>query len=372
MSRTIEKGKTLLVNGPASITILSGKAVVFGGQIKNGRKIVIREGKRLPFEAEETTNFDLSLGADSVIEEVEGSTIPQSWILAYNLLREKEGVPVIVMVVGGVDSGKSSFCTYLTNKLAREKRKAVVLDEDLGQSDIGPPSTVAYALVEKPTTDLFDLKPENMIFVGVTSPSDATDKTVEAVAFLKAEILNNQMADYVIVNTDGWMQGDDAVHFKSRLANTVEPGLVFCLQDETELPSGCAALGDALGKFIEERIDSPVSIRGRNKEERRSLRELGFVKYLENSKVRVFALNHVPVEGKESNALIWQHKAKNLLIGLYNGKRKFLGIGVIRGVDYARKAIKVQTSVRETPAFLIFGRVRLDGNLRETQEKTES
>jgi polynucleotide 5'-hydroxyl-kinase GRC3/NOL9 len=82
------------------------------------------------------------------------------------------------MVVGKADSGKTSYCTYLINKLTNAKRKVAILDGDLGQSDIGPPCTVAYAFVAKPLTELYELKAENAFFVGVTSPSAAMAKTV--------------------------------------------------------------------------------------------------------------------------------------------------------------------------------------------------
>lgn len=371
MNKTIEKGNTLIVDGPASVTILSGKVEVFGSKVKEKQKIVIREGKRLPFTVEEISSFEVSLGADACERETEGSTIPQSWIIAYDLLLEFKKKPVTVMVVGGVDSGKTSFCTYLTNRLVNEKHKVAVLDEDLGQSDIGPPATLGYAHVGKPITDLFNLKPENTYFVGSTSPSQVTEKTVRGVELLKAEILNKATADFVVVNTDGWMLGNEASEFKSRLADVIEPDVVFCLEPENELPSLCAMLGDALGKYAEERVDSPLAVRERNKETRRTLRELGFVKYLQKARIRVFALNYLMIEGKENYALISQGKAENLLIGLFDGQKRFLGIGVIREVDYTRKALKVLTSVVEKPAFLLFGKVRLDENLREIQEKTD-
>ena len=147
MNKTVEKGKTLLLDGPASVIMISGKAEVFGFKVKESKKIVIREGKRLPFAVEETACLNISLGANAGAEEKEGNTIPNSWIEAYRIIREFQKKPTVIMVVGGVDSGKTSFCTYLTNKMVNDKCKVAVIDEDLGQSDIGPPSTVAYAHV---------------------------------------------------------------------------------------------------------------------------------------------------------------------------------------------------------------------------------
>ena len=368
MNKTVEKGKTLLVDGPASVTLVSGMAEVFGFLLKDKRKIVIREGKRLPFAVKETTNFGISVGADGGVEEVEGNTIPQSWVTAYDTLHEIQKKPVTVIVIGGSDFGKTSFCTYLINRLVSEKRRVAVLDEDLGQSDVGPPCTAAYAYVTKPVTDLFNLKPANTFFVGVNSPREATDRTIEGTAFLKTEIVADATADFVIVNTDGWGGTKEAVQFKARLAAAVGPDLVYCLQGE-EVPSFCAALGDALAEFRQERAESSVAVLERNREKRRDLRELGYAKYLENGRVKVYALNHLTVEGKESNALIWHRRAENLLVGLYDLKKRFLGIGVLREVDYTRKAIKVFTAVEEKPAFVFFGKMRLDENWHEIPEK---
>jgi polynucleotide 5'-hydroxyl-kinase GRC3/NOL9 len=369
MNKTVEKGKTLLVDGPASVTLLSGKVDVFGFQLGGVRKIIIREGKRLPFTVQEQASFDLALGADASVEEKEGSTIPPSWLAAYDALREIQKKPVVVLVVGGVDSGKTSFCTYLINRLVTEKFRVAILDEDLGQSDIGPPGTVAYAYVVKPVTDLFNLKPENLVFVGATSPSRAADKTVDAAASLKTEIAGKGNADFIVVNTDGWAISEEAIQFKSRLATALEPDVVFCLQNQNSIPSLCATLGDALAGFRQEVADSPIDVRERNRESRRNLRELGFAKYLENAKVKVFPLNYITVEGIEKNAFIRQRTAGNLLLALYDKQKRFLGIGVMRSVDYERKALKIQTSVSEKPVFVVLGKTRLDENLREIPEK---
>jgi len=269
------------------------------------------------------------------------------------------------MVVGGVDSGKSSFCTYLINRLVSEGRRVAILDEDLGQSDVGPPATVAYALVTKPMTDLFNLKPEGTVFVGSTSPMGVADKTIAAVASLKAEIAGKTV-DALVVNTDGWVTGDEALKFKRQLALAVQPEVAFYLETPVASASPCPDLAKSLEGFMQERVTAPVAVRERNKERRRSLRELGFGKYLEGAKVKVFPLSYLSAEGgKEACQFIARGGAENLLVALYDAQKKFLGIGVLRALDYGRKALKIQTAVTERPAAIVFGRTRLDNNLRE-------
>ena len=163
MQRTVESNRTLLVDGPASVRVVSGKAEVFGYQVKHAQKIVMREGKRLPFFVLEKAEFDISLGANAGIEVVAGSTIQSSWDKPLETILRAQKKPVVVLVLGKIDSGKSSYCTYLVNKLVDGKCRVAVLDGDLGQSDIGASGTVGYAVTSKPVTELYDLKLENAL-----------------------------------------------------------------------------------------------------------------------------------------------------------------------------------------------------------------
>ncbi len=420
MKRTLEKYKTLLVDGPASVTATSGKVEVFGSIVAITNKVVIREGKRLPFAVEEKATFDVSLGENANVEEVDGNTVPSSWAKSCEELLDSQTKPVIAMVLGTVDSGKTSFCTYITNKLLREKQKVTILDGDLGQSDIGPPCTVAYTTVTKPITDLFNLEAKNAFFVGVTSPSGAIDKVIEGLTTLKKEILGND-PDVVVINTDGWVEGEDAVKYKIQLVEELKPDIVFCIQQKDEL----IPLLNTLEKPRKIVVDSPPAIRQRSREKRRSLRELGYIKYLRNAKVQSLPLGWLKIEGNELLGLgrahenIWQARKiyeflgmkplhfaelqdriciviggrrwiseenlkkveefakkkvvvirkdeeEGLLMALYNPERRFLGIGVLHEVDYIRKTLKIFTPVSEEISIVAVGKVKLDKNLKET------
>jgi polynucleotide 5'-hydroxyl-kinase GRC3/NOL9 len=361
LKQTAESGKTLLVDGPASVRLLSGKSEVLGFSVKDSRRIVIREGKRIPFFTAETASFDVSLGENASVEEFEGNTIPPPWIESSEVLMGAQKRPVIVMVMGKADSGKTSYCTYLINKLISARQKVAILDGDLGQSDIGPPCTVAYAFITKPLTEMYELKAENAFFVGVTSPSEAVTKTIEGMTLMKGEILDKQ-ADFVVVNTDGWVEGEDAVKYKSQLAEMLKPDLVVCIQHKDELEPLLTALS-TLPKTV---INSSSAVKQRSIEKRKKLRELGYAKYLVNAKVKSVPLNHVTIEEKKIAG-----EEIGSLLGLYDSQSKFLGIGVLREVDSVRKTLKVFTSVSANPSRIVFGKVRLDKNLREVPAPLE-
>jgi len=407
------------VDGPASVTLNSGKVEVFGSTISEKGKVVIREGKRLPFAVQEKAVLDISLGENAAVEEVDGNTIPSSWFESAQELLNLQAVPVTVMIVGNADSGKTGFCTYLINKILGERRKVAVLDGDLGQSDVGPPSTVAYAFVTKVVTDLFNLQAKNAFFIGETSPGKAMDKMIQGLSLLKKEIMATN-PEFLVINTDGWVDGECAVAYKRNLVEELKPEVIFCIRQGDEL----APLLTALEKFKKVIVESPAAIRPRDSERRKTLRELGYKKYLRNPRVQSLSLSWLKVEGNDSFGLAKPHmnsrearricdllgmkplqvselgdrisivigrrrwissdnikkveqatkkrvvvtrkgEEERLLAALYDDHRSFLGIGILQEVDYLRKTLKVITPVSEEAAILALGKVKLDKNMKE-------
>ncbi|MFB3888597.1 MAG: Clp1/GlmU family protein [Candidatus Bathyarchaeia archaeon] len=366
MYRTVEAGRTLLVDGPASVSVLSGGVEVFGYRVRSTGRMVVREGKRLPFTVAEKASFDVVLGEGASLDEVEGSTIPSSWAKAFDALREPRRTPMVAMIMGGVDSGKTSLCTYLANRLLAQGQRVAILDGDVGQSDLGPPCTVAYAVVSKPVTDLFGLNAADAFFVGATSPSDAVDRAVLGMARMKEEVLQESV-DFVVVNTDGWVVGEDAVAYKSRLAEILAPDVVFCIRHEDEL----APLAANMERFRVVAVEAAAPAKQRSREKRKSLRELSYIKYLADAKVKVWPLQRLVVE--EPRELCRRppaddaerEKLKGSLLGLHDAQGRFLGIGVLRDLDCARGALRVLTSVTATPSRIVVGEIRLDESLHE-------
>jgi polynucleotide 5'-hydroxyl-kinase GRC3/NOL9 len=290
MKQTIEKEKTLLVDGPARVDLLSGRGSVLGALLKTGENIVVRKGKRIPFWALRNSEVELVLGDSASYTETDGNSVPSSWgDAADEILSTKE--PKLVLVFGGTDSGKSSFCTFLANLSLNNRFKVALLDGDLGQSDLGPPGAVSLGLVEEPIIDLFKLRPEDLVFIGVTSPDNEADAILNALRTLKEEALKD--VNLLIVNTDGWVDGDRAVSYKLSLVETVAPNFVVAIQAEDELAPILSSLRD-VNVLV---IDSPQNVKKRDQETRKLLRESAYRKYLKKSKVRSFPLSWIKIEG---------------------------------------------------------------------------
>ncbi|MGD8506159.1 MAG: Clp1/GlmU family protein [Candidatus Bathyarchaeota archaeon] len=412
MKRTIIKGRTLLVDGPACVNLLDGGVEVFGAPLETGVKTVIRQGKRVAFAVKRKADFDLMLGEDASMEEFEGSTIPASWEQACNITMAVDEKPVVVVVMGEVDSGKTSFCTYLVNKATKEKRRVAIIDADLGQSDIGPPSTIGLSQLTLPISDLFLLKAESAYFVGTTTPSGVIDEVIDKLAEMKGDILKKAVG-FLVINTDGWVRGEEAVQYKLRLVKRTTPNVVIGIQQQDELAPILTALSGI--KVIS--IESPQAIKKRDREKRKILRELGYRKYLKEAIMQPFPLSWVKVEGipfgtyltpskgklekmkmklgvdplyceETPNMIVaivdknhWVNEAQitaleeelekkvrliregdeqGLLVGLHDEKEKFLGIGILDKIDYERRMLHVYTPVTTSVSSIHIGQVKLD------------
>ena len=416
MKHVINEGKTLLVDGPASVSILSGKVSVLGAPLQISEKLVVREGKRLPLWVRKRATLELMMGEGASINEVDAGTVPSSWDEAAKEILSLDK-PLTVMVIGGMDSGKTSFCTFLVNEAVMKKWRTSVIDADLGQSDVGPPSTVGFNFVTEPVKDLFEIDAQDAVFVGSTSPSGAINKVIEGLTQLKDKVIEAGV-DFLVINTDGWVEGEEAAAYKVRLAEKVGSSAVVGMQRGNEL----TPILDALHGVKVLVIDSPQLIQPRNREKRKVLRELSYKKYLKGAKMQSFSLSWIkvidsllgaggplhhrrletlsnllgkrPIYSEETVATILvvlkkseavteeqikdaeEHFGKRvkviregdeegLLVGLKDEEDIFLGIGILHEVDYKRKILKIYTPVSEKVSMLCFGQIKLNKNFRE-------
>ena len=410
MRYKVDSGKTLLIDGPARVHLLSGTAEILGAEIKPEMTVIIRQGKRLPFEAHPEFEAELCLGEQASYMETDVSAIPHSWRETTNkILSEKRRITALIL--GGIDSGKTGFCIYLANSALKADWKVAVIDCDLGQSDLGPPGTVDLSFVQKPFTDLFTLFPDDSVFIGVTSPSGVIGEVLDAARKLKTEALRKDV-DLLIINTDGWVNGDNAVRYKVRLVDTVDPDYVIAIQISDELDQIISSLK---GRSVIT-VDSPTNIKKRDRETRRLLRGFAYKKHLKGSKIRSFPLSWVKVEGslnlnsekkahlkekmqeilkteilcceETSNSIVMVLKKmadlseetlrtaemkigkkllvfregdeKGLLVSLEDTSGKMLGIGTVHSIDFRNRTIKICTPVDEPVSKIKVGQIKLD------------
>ena len=152
--------------------------------------------------------------------------IPPAWEAAATEILQRGRCTVLA--IGGSDVGKSSFCRYLAEALARQS-EVVLIDADIGQANIGPPGTISLARVSVPV-DFAATTPAAYFFVGSTNPMGRLLPLVIGTANLAHEA----SAAFIVINTTGLIHETGRV-LKNYKIEAVRPDVIVALERRNEL-----------------------------------------------------------------------------------------------------------------------------------------
>jgi len=126
--------------------------------------------------------------------------ISEAWQQAARSIRRLQKARILVP--GATDRGKSTFCAYLAWYLLQAGQRPAYIDADVGQKDIGPPTTISlgYPRLDRP---LQTLEPVAMYFVGTVSPVAHLLPMVVGTR----NLLEQAAKPFVIINTSGLVEG---------------------------------------------------------------------------------------------------------------------------------------------------------------------
>ncbi|MFC1712743.1 Clp1/GlmU family protein [Candidatus Poribacteria bacterium] len=181
----------------------------------------------------------------------------------------------VAMVIGRVDTGKSTFCRHLASAALAKGLKVGIVDADVGQSWIGPPTTVGMKIVDgEPAPTLF---PDSFYFVGSVSPGGhLLQTTVGAKRMVEAAICSG--TELVVIDTTGLVDGSAGRALKSSKIDLIKPDHIVCFQRASELetlikgiePNSCCRI---------HRLEPSRSVEKKSQNSRREYRQKQFQRY---------------------------------------------------------------------------------------------
>ncbi|MHA2035574.1 MAG: Clp1/GlmU family protein [Promethearchaeota archaeon] len=313
MIKNIEKGNTLIVKGPARITLLEGELEVFGKIILPEKEsstrdsadfeaenmIIIPSAQSYPLYTQENSKIDIYTNNEENLDLINENSIVSKWIEIKNevlkdLKKEKE-FPVKVMVLG-MSSGKTTLIKYLANNFIKEGLKGGYLDSDLGQQIIYVPTTINLGIVKEFIISSEDINSEMTEFIGATFPKGDYKYIVSISSrkMIDEFIADNKDIDFILIDTDGWIKTEAGIIYKNFFIKTVDPDVLIVFHDETiEELSEIEKIATSQNKNRKIFL-----IKGENeyfyekdKEERRFLRQSQFSKKFEEFRKMTIPLN---------------------------------------------------------------------------------
>lgn len=260
----------------------------------------------------------------------------------------------VTLVLGAGDTGKTTLVTGLASALAARGEVVGVVDADLGQSDVGPPTTVGLGRVLRPLDDLAEAEVLGLEFLGMTSPARCMRETGEATARLVARA-REEGCTRVLVDTSGLVEGAFGLALKRIKIDRVRPDLLIALQRASE----CEPILQIYEPTLSVLRLPAASGRRRSPADRRRHRQRALEAHLAGAAPLTLDLTRIdtrvvpPTRGLAVIALF------GTLVGLDDRAGRTRGLGWISAVDPAKARLMVETAVDgEGIAAVAIGRER--------------
>jgi polynucleotide 5'-hydroxyl-kinase GRC3/NOL9 len=327
-----KKSETILLTGPASIYLSSGKASIFESYLQEKKNIIVKKEKQIAIKLDKNSSFFLKLGSSSGYRIIQGDPFPSSWRKVINEII-KQGRKKI-LILGGIDAGKSTFCVLLANSLLKFGIQSAIIDSDIGQSDLGPPTTLGLGLIKNYIEDLSYTEIINLIFVGQITPSHDSKKVIFGIKKLleRASAFNSSL--FTIINTDGWIKDIEAKVYKKRLIEEISPELIVCIGKKNDF---VGLLTNNINSVL---LDSSRYVKKRNKGERKKIREYGYRNYLNDATLKQFSLNGISIKEQVNNSV-----DRKKIVGFVDQEDFLVGIGILKEFNKEKGVIKIFTPV---------------------------
>ncbi|RKY05273.1 hypothetical protein DRP77_01500 [Candidatus Poribacteria bacterium] len=339
--------------------------------------------------------------------------VPESW---ERLAEEVVGRGEVILLLGRVDTGKTTLCRYLAAKGLEKGLKVGVVDADIGQSWIGPPTCIGMKLLTESIDQLRD-EPDGIYFVGAISPPGHLLECVVGTRMMVEEA-RGMGAEMAVIDTTGLVDGDVGRALKRAKILAVRPTRIVAVQERDELEPFLRGL-EPFEIWRVHRLEKAPQVMRKSHDYRVNYRELRFkeyfsrcspfqfdfdslrsqrsiflngrplsenelkvlsrllgdmVLYAEMSGEAMFAVTPDPVESSAIRRVCGVMRLrsmevrtpewfKGLLVGLLDGRGRVCSLGVIEEVNFASRKLTITCRPGSERAVAIqFSGFRVRGN----------
>lgn len=244
-----------------------------------------------------------------------------------------------LIVIGGSDSGKSTFILYLANEIFKIGKSVGVLDLDIGQSNIGPPGTIGFGIVRENLNNLSEIESEKACFSGGVSPKGNLLQLVVG-SFKLLKEMERKFLDYILIDTTGLVNGMIAEVLKHNKIEVLDPDYIIIFEDENEIDN-------LINPFIYEnkkiiKIKPSSNSIERTRLERMEYRNKKFREYFSNSK-------RIKIHFNENNIIGYDLKKytplQNSIVGFLDKDRFLLYLGILESIDNDRDSMIIRAPI---------------------------
>jgi polynucleotide 5'-hydroxyl-kinase GRC3/NOL9 len=227
----------------------------------------------------------------------------------------------ICLILGASDTGKTTLAEALAKHLAKHQPVGII-DADIGQSHIGPPATVGWAVVDNPQINFSKLTVGGISFVGDVTPVGHLLQLTAAITQCVQQV--SEATELIIIDTPGFIYGPAAAALWWAVQRILKPRLILAVQRGDELNYILSGL-----RFFDlqlEPVKSPPQLPSKSPQDRQNYRRSQFISYFRNAGPYNISLSNIAVQ---PGLNLQRESFINRVVGLRNENSIDMAIGVI-------------------------------------------
>jgi polynucleotide 5'-hydroxyl-kinase GRC3/NOL9 len=237
----------------------------------------------------------------------------------------------ICLILGASDTGKTTLAEVLAKHLAKHQPVGII-DADIGQSHVGPPATVGWAVVDNPLVraepagarqiNFSKLTVGGISFVGDVTPVGHLLQLTAAITQCVQQV--SEAVELIIIDTPGFIYGSAAAALWWAVQRILKPKLILAVQRGDELNYILSGL-----RFFDlqlELVKSSPQIPVKSLQNRQNYRRSQFISYFRNAGPYNISLSNIAVQ---PGLNLQRESFINRVVGLRNENGIDMAIGVI-------------------------------------------
>lgn len=196
-----------------------------------------------------------------------------------------------ILFIGDIDTGKTTLVRDIARFYIFHSEDVSIIDCDVGQSYIGPPTTISFIRLKKRVYNFFPF-PDKFYFTGGISPSFNIPAFITGVEKMSA--ISEKEKGRVLIDTTGYIRDKTAIDIKIHKIEIFSPDLVIFLEKKNELFPLKNFLRFSKIKFLTVKI--PENLPSKTMEKRTENRLLKFQRYFRRKEIIRVNLNNVSIK----------------------------------------------------------------------------
>jgi polynucleotide 5'-hydroxyl-kinase GRC3/NOL9 len=257
--------------------------------------------------------------ADVVADRIVGTSPVRKSKAGWSDTRRRRGSTILLL--GAADTGKTTLMEALVQRLVRQQPVAVV-DADIGQSHLGPPTTIGWSLRDKDCAQAVELRPRGIAFVGDVTPMGHLLQLTAALALCVAQA--RQAAAVALIDTPGLVLGGAACTLWWTVQRLLRPDRIIAIQRQNELDELLVGLQADLSAI--ELVQAPKNLRRKSPEARQEHRRRLFEEYFREATAHTLNLKSLAVR---SVPRVAPETVRGRIVGLSDAAGQDMALGVI-------------------------------------------